>query len=431
MARKLLIWADMIRDTSAQDRPIAPPKGRFPLRIAGGAAAAVGLVVLAVWLASGWRSSAVAANASRLRIAPVAQGTLLRDASVNGRVVAAVSPTLFAPAAATVALKVSAGDTVRKGQVLAELESPELQNALRREQSTYEELKSEIARQEIVAQKAKLAAVKEADQAEIERAAAQRVYERIERAGVVGVIARNDFEKARDNLKSAEIRGRHATEAAKLESSDIDLQLRSRREQLARQKLALDEARRRVDELRVRAPMDGLVGSLAVVDRTVVIANAPLMTLVDLTRLEVELEIPETYMQDLGVGMKSEITAGEVKATGKVVAISPEVIRNQVLARVRFEGAQPAGLRQSQRVSARLLIDERPNVLLVPRGPFVEAHGGKYAYVVEDGFAVRKPIRMGGTSVSAVEIVEGVKVGDNVVIAGSEEFENAARVKLN
>jgi HlyD family secretion protein len=431
MARKLLIWADMIRDTSAQDRPIAPPKGRFPLRIAGGAAAAVGLVVLAVWLASGWRSSAVAANASRLRIAPVAQGTLLRDASVNGRVVAAVSPTLFAPAAATVALKVSAGDTVRKGQVLAELESPELQNALRREQSTYEELKSEIARQEIVAQKAKLAAVKEADQAEIERAAAQRVYERIERAGVVGVIARNDFEKARDNLKSAEIRGRHATEAAKLESSDIDLQLRSRREQLARQKLALDEARRRVDELHVRAPMDGLVGSLAVVDRTVVIANAPLMTLVDLTRLEVELEIPETYMQDLGVGMKSEITAGEVKATGKVVAISPEVIRNQVLARVRFEGAQPAGLRQSQRVSARLLIDERPNVLLVPRGPFVEAHGGKYAYVVEDGFAVRKPIRMGGTSVSAVEIVEGVKVGDNVVIAGSEEFENAARVKLN
>jgi HlyD family secretion protein len=421
----------MIRDTSGQDRPIEPKRGRFPARLVGIAVGLIGLVMLSAWLFSGWRSSAVAANAARLRIAPVTQGTLVRDASVNGRVVAAVSPTLFAPAASTVSLKVAAGETVKKGQVLAQLESPELASSLRREQSTYEELKSEIARQEVLAQKAKLKAVSDADQAEIERAAAQRVYERIERAGVVGVIARNDFEKARDNLKSAEIRGRHATEAAKLESSDIDLQLRSRREQLARQKLALDEARRRVDELHVRAPMDGLVGSLAVVDRTVVIANAPLMTLVDLTRLEVELEIPETYMQDLGVGMKSEITAGEVKATGKVVAISPEVIRNQVLARVRFEGAQPAGLRQSQRVSARLLIDERPNVLLVPRGPFVEAHGGKYAYVVEDGFAVRKPIRMGGTSVSAVEIVEGVKVGDNVVIAGSEEFENAARVKLN
>jgi HlyD family secretion protein len=390
----------------------------------------VGLVVLAGWLFAGWRSSSHVANADRLRIVAVTQGTLVRDASVNGRVVAAVSPTLYAPAAATVALKVSAGDTVKKGQVLAQLESPELASALRREQSTFEELKSEIARQEIVAQKAKLAALREADQAEIERAAALRVYERIERAGVAGVIARNDFEKAQDALKSAEIRGRHATEAAKLESGDIDLQLRSRREQLARQRLSLDEARRRVDELALRAPMDGLVGSLAVVDRTVVPANAPLMTLVDLSRLEVELEIPETYVADLGLGMKAEIVAGDIKAAGRISAISPEVIRNQVLARVRFDGAQPQGLRQSQRVAARLLIDERPNVLLLPRGPFVDAHGGRFAYVVEDGFAVRKPIRMGGTSVAAVEIAEGLKAGDKVVVAGSEDFDNAPQVRI-
>src|SRR5690606_4779612 len=112
---------------------------------------------------------------------------------VNGRVVAAVSPTLYAPAPATVSLNVNAGDTVKRGQVLAQLESPELESALRRERSTFEELKAEISRQEIVAEKAKLTALRDADQAEIERAAAQRLFERIERAGVVGVIARNDF----------------------------------------------------------------------------------------------------------------------------------------------------------------------------------------------------------------------------------------------
>jgi HlyD family secretion protein len=89
--------------------------------------------------------------------------------------------------------------------------------------------------------------------------------------------------------------------------------------------------------------MDGLVGSPRVVDRSVVPANAPLMTLVDLSRLEVEIEIPETYMSDLGVGMKSEIVAGDVKATGKLVAISPEVIRNQVLARVPLRGRAARG----------------------------------------------------------------------------------------
>jgi HlyD family secretion protein len=421
----------MIRDTSAQDTVLTPSTRRRWLRTglivaAGCAFAGVAAVVL-----SGWHAGIPTVDAARLRIAPAAVGTLIRDAAVNGRVVAAVSPTLYAPAAATVALKVHAGDTVKKGDVLAQLESPELANALQRERSSFEELQTEIARQEIIARKQKLAAVRDADQAEIERASAQRQLERIEHAGIVGVIAKNDYEKAQDALKSAEIRGRHAAEAARLESSDVELQLKTRREQLQRQRLVLAEAQRRVDELTLRAPMDGLIGSLAVVDRTVVAANAPLMTLVDLSRLEVELEIPESYVADLGLGMTAEITAGEIKATGKVAAISPEVVKNQVLARVRFTGAQPQGLRQSQRVTARLLIDEKPNVLIVPRGPFVETLGGHSAYVVEDGIAYKRPITLGATSVSAVEVTSGLKPGDRVVVSGSELFENAdqARVK--
>jgi len=273
--------------------------------------------------------------------------------------------------------------------------------------------------------------VRDADQAEIDRAAARRAFERIEKVGGLGIVAKNDFEKAQDALRSAEIRGRHAAEAARLEGSDVELQLRTRRAQLQRQRLSVEEARRRVEELTLRAPMDGLVGSVAIADRTALPANAPVMTLVDLSRLEVEVEIPETYVADLGLGMKAEIVAGEMKATGHISAISPEVVRNQVLARVRFDGAQPQGLRQSQRVSARLLIDEKPHAIMLPRGPFVEAHGGKFAYVVEDGFAVRRPIRLGGTSLAAVEIASGIKPGERVVVAGSEDFDNADRVRIN
>ena len=116
----------MIRETSGQDRPIERARGRFPARIVAGVVGALGLVMLSAWLFSGWRSSAVAANAERLRIAPVTQGTLVRDASVNGRVVAAVSPTLFAPAASTVSLKVAAGETVKKGQVLVRIDDRDM-----------------------------------------------------------------------------------------------------------------------------------------------------------------------------------------------------------------------------------------------------------------------------------------------------------------
>lgn len=420
----------MIRDTSAQDTVLAPPPRRRLVVIAIALASLLALA-FAIWLVAGWRSVPRSAQAARLSIAPVVQGTLVRDANVNGRVVAAVSPTLYAPAAATVTLKVQAGDRIRKGQVLAVLESPDLASALRREQSSYAELEAEISRQQIVARKQKLMAVRDADQAEIERAAAQRILERIERAGIEGVMARNDFEKAQDALKSAEIRGRHASEAARLEGDDIDLQLKTRREQLQRQRLTLEEAKRRVDELMLRAPVDGMVGSVAVSDRSVVALNAPLMTVVDLAALEVELEVPETYVGDLAIGMKAEISVGELKATGNLSAISPEVVRNVVLARVRFDGPQPQGLRQSQRVAARLLIDAKPNVLMLPRGPFVDAHGGRHAYVVEDGYAKRRAIRLGAASVAAVEVVEGLKAGDRVVVAGSEDFENAEQVRIN
>jgi HlyD family secretion protein len=421
----------MIREPSAQDTAVAAVPGRRTrFWIAGSAVAALALAGV-VTLLSGWNANVLSVSASRLRIAPAARGTLIRDAAVNGRVVAAVSPTLYATAASTVTLKVNAGDTVKRGDVLAQLESPDLADALKREQSSYEELRAEVARQQIIARKLKLIARRDADQADIERLAAQRAYERVENAGVVGVIAKNDFDKAKDALQSAEIRSKHAAAAALLENDDVELQLKTRGSQLQRQRLALELARRRVDELTLRAPMDGLIGSLAVANRGVVAANAPLMTLVDLSRLEVELEIPEAYVADLGLGMNVEIVAGDVKGVGKLSALSPEVVKNQVLARARFTGAQPAGLRQSQRVSARLLIDEKPDVLLLPRGPFVETQGGHHVYVVENGIARRQPVTLGATSVSAVEVVSGLKPGDQVVISGTDTFNNAEQVRIN
>ena len=141
--------------------------------------------------------------------------------------------------------------------------------------------------------------------------------------------------------------------------------------------------------------------------------------------------MPETYVADMGLGMRADINFGTGTASGRLSALAPEVVKNQVLARVRFNGQQPPGLRQNQRVTARLLIDEKPNALIVQRGPFVESEGGRFAYVVRDGVAVRTAIRLGATSVAAVEILDGLKPGDQVVIAGSENFDNAARVAIN
>ncbi|WP_146907919.1 efflux RND transporter periplasmic adaptor subunit [Arenimonas daejeonensis] len=421
----------MIRDTSAQDTRLSPqqqPVSRRPLKLV---AAAVLAVLVLGWLLWSWAGSSRAVSGERLRFAEVSRGTLVRDAAVNGRVVAAVSPTLYAPAGGTVTLKINAGDTVAKGDVMAVLDSPELQNELQRERATLTQLEAEVSRQRILAQKASLLARRDADDAEVVRTAALRDLQRAERGFELGAIAEVEYLRAKDAMASAEIRAKHAGSAAGLETQDVALALKTQQQLLERQRLLTANLERRVDELNVRAPVDGIIGTLNVADRAVVVANTALMTVVDLSRLEVELAMPESYAEDLGLGMSAEVRVGAVTATGKISAISPEVVNNQVLARVRFDGDQPAGLRQNQRASARVLFEEKPDVLMLARGPFIEDQGGRYAYVMDGDIAVRRPITLGATSVSAVEIVEGLQPGERVVIAGTDNFRNAERVSIN
>jgi HlyD family secretion protein len=420
-----------IRDTAAQDRAVARASGwRNPRRwiavalvIAAVAAAGVGVVR--------WLGSTRSVDAARLRIAEVTRGMLVRDAAVTGRVVAAVSPTLYAPLPGTITLAIHAGDAVKKGDVLATIDSPELDSELARERASLEERAAEIGSARIGADRQKLTARRELDEAAIALTAAQRELESAQGAFEAGAIPELELRRAQDAVESARIREKNARSVSGMAGRSGGFDVTTAQTRHERQRLAVAELERRVTELTVRSPVDGVIGTLSVNDRQAVTASAPLLTVVDLSHLEVELEVPETYAEDLGIGMRVEVRIGAATANGTLSAISPEVVANQVVARVRFDGAQPEGLRQSQRVTARILMDERPDVLMLPRGPFLEAHGGRFAYVVEGDLAVRRPIRVGVSSVGNVEILEGLTPGQRVVIAGSDTFGTASTIQIN
>jgi HlyD family secretion protein len=416
-----------IRDTSAQDRPVEGPRSRRRWIIGIALAAAVagaGVLVVKRWLLTD-RS----VDAARLRLAPVTRGLFVRDAAVTGRVVAAVSPTLYAPVPGTITLAIRAGDAVKKDDVLATLDSPELAAELGRERSTLQQLEAQLGGARIASSEQRLAAAREADEAAIALTIATRELEGAERAWKLGAIAEDEYNRAKDAVKTATLRNDHARASAGLERSSAGFDLKSAQQMYERQRIVVEELERRTGELKIRAPVDGVIGTLSVADRGVVAVNTPLMTVVDLSQLEVELSVPETYADDLGIGMTADVEIGATTATGTLSALSPEVVNNAVSARVRF-ATQPTGLRQSQRVSARILIEERPNVLMVARGPFIEAHGGRFVYVVAGDTAVRRPVRLGAASVTSVEILEGLAPGDKVVIAGSEAFEDAGTVRI-
>ena len=184
------------------------------------------------------------------------------------------------------------------------------------------------------------------------------------------------------------------------------------------------------DFLKRFAPFDGMVANVDVQDRDAVAANAPVMTVVNLAQFEVEFDVAENYASDLLPGTAAEIQYEGKPFAGKVTAVSPEIRDSQVRGTVVFDGATPPGLRQSQRVSVRLLLERKANVLKAPRGPFVEAGGGRTAYVVEDGIATKREIQVGSMSVSEVEIVRGLAEGDQIVVSDTSQFEGARTVLI-
>src|SRR6516225_3942668 len=140
------------RDTSEQDRPLAQKTSRrWPLLLAGGAVAVAVLALLAGGRIRQALSAGSAVSASRLSMANVDVAPLTRDVAGEGRVVAAQSPTLYAPGAGTVTLTVQAGDPVKRGQVMARVDSPELTNRLAQERSNVDALRADLARAEVEA----------------------------------------------------------------------------------------------------------------------------------------------------------------------------------------------------------------------------------------------------------------------------------------
>ena len=422
----------MIRDTSAQDHAVTQRPQPLWRRWLWPAIAVVVVLAAIFFVGRGWLGGARSFDGARLRIATVSQGDLVRDIAADGRVIAANSPVLYAISAGTVTLKVVAGDVVKQGQELAVIDSPELRSKLAQEQATLAGLDAEASRAALDATLARATGAKMSDQAELVRTAAQRDLDRYQRGYDGGAVPQVDLAKAQDELKKAEIELQHARQDATLQSRGADLDARNKRLLSERQQAVVDEVQRQVDALTLRAPFDGQVGQVQATQHTQVAANAPVLGVVDLSRFEVEIKVPESFARDLAIGMPAQLTSGSGQPfPGEISAVSPEVVNGEVVARIRFSDQQPPGLRQSQRMSARILLDTRNNVLKVERGPFVEQSGGRYAWVVNGSTAERRPVQFGVSSLGEVEIVSGLKPGEKVVVSGTDLFGDAERVSIN
>jgi len=419
-----------IRGTSAMDTPIAPKPRRWRRYAAIGAVVLVAVVLLALPLVRRWWSADRTAELSGLRLGSVTRGDLTHDVAAQGRVVAASRPTLFSQASGIVALRVKEGQTVAADEILAVVSSPEIDNRLQQERASLDSLRSELGRLDLELRQQQVANQQGVGLAEVRSTAAAREVERAQKLADLGLLNQVDLARAKDELALRQLELEQARQGLANGKDMFDFQLRDARARVSRQELVLRDVERQQGELTLRAPFAGQVATLSVQNADAVVRGQPIVGVVDLSALEIEVSIPESYADDVAPGVPAlvRLDAGEV--AGKLVSVAPEVRNAQVQGRIAFDGGMPPGLRQNQRVSARLVLDRRSNVLKVPRGPFVESGGGRVVYVVADGLARRRTVTLGAVSVTEVEIVDGLAEGEQIVLSDIAPFENAATVLL-
>jgi HlyD family secretion protein len=420
----------MILDSSSMDRVVVRQRNPRTIAIGVGAALLLGILVVAFPSMRRWYRAEKSVDAKTIRFATVTRGDLQRDLSVQARVVASLSPTLFSPGQGIVSLRTRAGSQVKQGEVLATIDSHELHSALDQAQAQLLTSRAELERQKIVARQTQLRGQQQIELLTLRLAAAKRQLERVERTFREGLSNKADYETAQDNVRIAAMELEQAKSELTLSRETLGFELATRQQQVLGQESVANELTKRVGDLTIRAPFDGMVATVAVQDRDAVGPNQAVLAVVNLSSLELEIGLPEEYTNETAIGTPASISFLGREYPGRVTAISPEVINNQVVATVAFDGDKPQGLKQNQRLTTRLTFESKRNVVKVQRGPFLEAESSRAAYVVDGPMATRREIEIGATSVGEVEIVRGLKEGESIVLSDTSLFEDAKVVML-
>ena len=416
----------MIKDTSSQDVVVKQQRRRTPWIVFS---VCVIAIVCMGYVAVSAPPAAISVAKASLKVHKVSKGDLVRDIVTTGKIIAANAPQVYSPEQGYVLLKVTPGDFIEVGDTVAIVDSPELQSNLKQEQLVLASLRSDLARQQLDVRRQTLLLNKQADLAKVELDAAMREDKRASLSIQNHLISQIDFEEAQDNLARAKVTHKHALAEIELATDTLAFELKTTEEKVARRELVVVELARQLANLQIKATVSGVVGNVRIQSNALVAKNELLMTLVDLSAYEAQLNVAESYAGDLGIGMDVELTMGGQTVLGTLVSISPEVVERQVTARVRFPENSVQSIRQNQQVSARILLENKTDVLKVARGSFLQA-GGHTAYLVNGDVAERVAIQIGATSMREIEILGGLNEGDEIVISNYEKFNQAPSVLL-
>jgi len=233
----------------------------------------------------------------------------------------------------------------------------------------------------------------------------------------------------------------HAQELAtrnQIEEQRVAINTKSVASQLAVQQAKIDELKalyelkkKQLDALHVRAGIDGVLTEVPVVEGQRVTAGTNIAKVVDPTHLKAELKIAETQSKDITFGQPASIDTHNGIIDGTVMRIDPAVINGTVTVDVKLDGHAP-GERPDLSVDGTIDLDRLANVEFVGRPAFGQENSTVSMFKLDpDGKgATRVTVKLGRSSVNAVEILGGLNEGDQVILSDMSRWDNVDRIRL-
>ncbi|MDE0262054.1 MAG: HlyD family efflux transporter periplasmic adaptor subunit, partial [Bryobacterales bacterium] len=212
----------------------------------------------------------------------------------------------------------------------------------------------------------------------------------------------------------------------------VEAQLAAQRARIAQMEALVALREEKVDRLRVRAGMDGVLQLMDVEVGQLVAPGDELARVSDPMHLKAELKIPETLVNDVAVGQRAEVDTRNGVIEGVVSRIDPAAIEGTVLVDIRLLGEMPRGARPDLSVDGTIELERLENVLHVGRPIHAreESLMGLFKLEEDQAHASRVQVQVGKVSVSTIEVRSGLSEGDNVVLSDMSAWDAYDRIRL-
>ncbi len=383
------------------------------------------LVVFVTWLFMKDDSSALRVNPATLTISNVEEGDFNDYVSLNGTVQPVTSMQLSPLETGVVErIVVEEGAMVKAGDVIIEMSNKQLSMQILQSEADLAEKQNILRNTLISMEQERLSLRQEMLQLEFEVNRKQRSYEQNEELYREQLVAKEEYLQSKEDYELALSRYALVQERQKQDSLYRTVQVEQLNENLRSMQLNMQLIRERVDNLNVKAPIDGEIGSLIVLLGQTIQQGSAIGQINDLSSYKVTAMVDEHYIDRVVTGLDGSFMRQDNSYNIQLRKVYPEVRDGKFRVDFAFVGNFPDNIRSGQTYNINLQLGQPVEAVYIPRGAFFQKTGGRWIYVVDaDGEkAYRREIRIGRQNPRYYEVLGGLSKGERVITSSYDNF---------